>query len=62
MASETSGEMSKKVEQQLKLILERLESVEEEMAGFLGKFGLLEKTVYGVKSNVQELQRKKKRH
>ena len=56
VASETSGEMSKKVEQQLKLILERLESVEEKMAGFLEKFGLLEKTVYGVKSDVQELQ------
>ena len=56
VASETRGEMSKKVEQQLKLILERLESVEEKMAGFLEKFGLLEKTVYGVKSDVQALQ------
>ena len=56
MASETSGEMSKKVEEQLKLILERLKSVEEKMVGFLEKFGLLEKTVYGVKRDVQELQ------
>ena len=56
VASETSGEMSKKVEQQLKLILERLESAEEKMVGFLEKFGLLEKTVYGVKRDIQELQ------
>ena len=36
--------------------MERLESVDERIEGFLEKFGLLEKTVYGVKSNVQELQ------
>ena len=62
VASETSGEMSKKIEQQLKLIsVERLESVEETMAGFLEKFGLLEKTMYGVKSDVQELQSETKK-
>ena len=60
VARETSGEMSKNVEQQLKLILERLESVEEKMAGFLEKIGLLEKSVYGVKSDVQDLQSKTK--